>query len=107
MCKIDLKIDFCVAERIQEGSGSVGGGCALASILLSTLFLPYSPYSVTWERKNVEHYEIQINGAKCTFIYKKGTEREDPNFASFLVPFSSFCKKKESLLYRSVPLNRS
>ena len=41
------------------------------------------------------HYKIQINGAKCTFIYiYKGTEREDPNFASFLVPFSSFCKKR-------------
>ena len=79
---------------MQEDSGSMGGGCALASILLSTLFLPYRPYSVTWERKIVERYEIQINGAKCTFIYIKGTEREDPNFASFLVPFSSFCKKR-------------
>ena len=40
MCKIDFKIDYyCAGE--QEGSGSVGGGCALASFLLSTLFLPY------------------------------------------------------------------
>ena len=73
MCKIDYKIDY-VGDWLQEGSGGVGGGCALASILLSTLSFSslrfsFPTYSAPWGRKNEEHYKIQIDGAKCTFIY--------------------------------------
>ena len=73
---------------------TVSGGAVPGRRNHSPLYTFPSLHSVTWERKNVEHYKIQINGGKCTFIYKKGTEREDPNFPSFLVPFSSFCKKR-------------
>ena len=78
---------------MREESG-MGGGCALASILLSTLFLPRGPCSVQWGRKNVEHYEIQISGAKCTFIY---IYIKELNVKTRILPrssFSSFCKKR-------------
>ena len=65
-------------------------------------------------RKNVEGYPVLYNSnwwrRNCLYIYIKGTEREDQNFASFRsVPFGKkgIVKKKESLLHRSVPLNRS
>ena len=52
-------------------------------------------------------YDSNLWRGNYTFvhIYIKGTEREDPNFASFLVQF--LLGKKESLLLRSVPMNRS
>ena len=47
------------------------------------------------EKEKCGRLTIQISGGKLQlYIYKKGTEREDPNLASFLVPFSSFWKKR-------------
>ena len=62
----------------------------------------------------MEHFKIQINGAKCAFIYIK----KELNVRTRILPRSSFRSvpfaekgivkiKKESLLFRSVPLNRS
>ena len=47
------------------------------------------------EKEKCGRLTIQISGGKLQlYIYIKGTEREDPNLASFLVPFSSFWKKR-------------
>ena len=49
MCKIHLKIDYYVKKNgCKKAVVAWGGGCALASILLSTLFLPYGPYGKMW-----------------------------------------------------------
>ena len=104
MCKIDLKIDYCVGEWMQEGSGSVGGGCALASILLSKLFLPYGLYGKMW---STTKFKLMARNA---LLYIK----KELNVKTRIFPRSSFrsvpfvkkgiVKKKR---YRSVPLNRS
>ena len=71
-----------------------GWGCTLPVILFHTFFLPYGLYSVPWRRKNVEGLRFKLVAGNYSYIYKKGTEREDPNLASVLVPFSSFWKKR-------------
>ena len=101
MCKIDFGLCCRVIERRQCQRG--GWGCAYGWHSLSPS---------TWGGKmwKAERCTVRIHGAELyiymsVFVYKKGTEREGLNFASFLVPFSSFWKKKESLLFRSVPFS--
>ena len=87
MCKIDLKIDYAAAW-MKEGNGGVGGW------VRSSFHSPLSAFPYRGEGKMWSTIKFKLMARNALLYIYKGTEREDPNFPSFLVPFSSFCKKR-------------
>ena len=102
----------CVRPAVNGGSGSVGMGVHFTCHFLSHIFPSLWPVLHTVGREKCGKLTIRIHGKKLRlYIYKKELKWR-PKFC--LVPrsvqFSSFWKKgivqkkKESLLFRSVPL---
>ena len=98
-CIIDCVGDWLVGDWLVRGRVGVGVQCALctACLCFSLCSLPCFSFPSARSRfptwfftKNSVCSEISWH--EDVYIYK-GTEREGPNFASFLVPFSSFWEK--------------
>ena len=73
----------------------MGVGCTVGFTCHSPFCALWLPFSLLPHGKEKcggggALYDFMARNCVYIFIYKKGTEREGLNFASFLVPFSSF-----------------